>query len=62
MQSVDFNQKLSHQILELEEHFNEETEYKFSRMLELLEKDWKAGDYDIQSTSDGLLWQGQIDR
>lgn len=58
LDSMDFNQSLSKKILALEDMFNEDTEYKLMRMLELEEKEWKAGDFEIVKTSDNLLWQG----
>lgn len=56
LSSLDFNDSLSKRVLDLEEVFNEDSEYKLMRFLEIKEKEWKVGDYGITRTHDDLLW------
>jgi hypothetical protein len=60
LNSLDFNDSLSNRVLDLEDQFNEDTEYKLMRILEIKEKDWRVDDFDIGRTDDNLLWQGEI--
>ena len=43
----EFNQSLSSMILDLENKFSEDREYRLTRILEIQEKEWKEKDYDI---------------
>lgn len=45
---------------ELEAKFQEDLEYKFDRVLEEMEKEWRAQDFQIKRLKDGSLFEGNL--
>lgn len=45
---------------ELESQFQEDIEYKFDRILEELEKNWRSQEFEIKRLKDGSFYEGRV--